>query len=210
MRHFAAEDQIEEEWSDIMRTKNRRRNRMKRAVALIAMLVLALCIGIGGTYAWLTDNTPSITNTFTVGNIDIDLAETPRVYKMVPGTEIDKDPKVTVKANSEACWLFVKVEESTNLTNYIDYTIASGWTALPGVNGVYYREVTAGTTDQTFSVLDGDKVTVKNSVTKSDMDALTATVSPAPVQPTLTFTAYAVQKSGFESNVAGAWAEAIK
>lgn len=209
MRHFAAEDQIEEEWSDIMRTKNRRRNRMKRAVALIAMLVLALCIGIGGTYAWLTDNTPSITNTFTVGNIDIELAETKTNFKMVPGTQIDKDPKVTVKANSEACWLFVKVEESTNLRNYIDYTIASGWTALTGVNGVYYRKVEASSSDQTFSVLDGDKVTVKNSVTKSDMDALTATATPAPVQPTLTFTAYAVQKSGFDE-VAGAWAEAIK
>ena len=176
---------------------------MKRAVALIAMLVLALCIGIGGTYAWLTDNTPSITNTFTVGNIDIELAETKTNFKMVPGTEIEKDPKVTVKANSEACWLFVRVEESANLSNYIDYTIASGWTALTGVDGVYYREVAASNSDQTFSVLTGDKVTVKNSVTKSDMDALTdATL------PTLTFTAYAVQKSGFESNVAGAWAKA--
>lgn len=210
MRHFAAEDQIEEEWSDIMRTKNRRRNRMKRAVALIAMLVLALCIGIGGTYAWLTDNTPSIKNTFTVGNIDIDLVETKTDFKMVPGTQIEKDPKVTVKANSEACWLFVKVEESTNLTDYIDYDIASGWTALTGVNGVYYREVPASTIDQTFSVLKDDKVTVKNTVTKGMMDQLSATASPAPVQPTLTFTAYAVQKSGFETNVAGAWAEAIK
>ena len=196
-----------------MRTKNRRRNRMKRAVALIAMLVLALCIGIGGTYAWLTDNTPSITNTFTVGNIDIELAETKTNFKMVPGTEIEKDPKVTVKANSEACWLFVKVEESTNLRSYIDYDIASGWTELTGVdgvNGVYYRKVEASSSDQTFSVLDGDKVTVKNSVTKGMMDQLSATVSPAPVQPTLTFTAYAVQKSGFEDDVAGAWAEAIK
>lgn len=203
MRHFAAEDQIEEEWSDIMRTKNRRRNRMKRAVALIAMLVLALCIGIGGTYAWLTDKTGSITNTFTVGNINIDLVETKTNFKMVPGADIEKDPKVTVKANSEACWLFVKVEKSTNLTDYIDYNIANDWTALTGVDGVYYREVAASNSDQTFSVLTGDKVTVKNSVTKSDMDALTdATL------PTLTFTAYAVQKSGFESNVAGAWAKA--
>lgn len=204
MRHFAAEDQIEEEWSDIMRTKNRRRNRMKRAVALIAMLVLALCIGIGGTYAWLTDNTPSIKNTFTVGNIDIDLAETLRVYKMVPGAEIDKDPKVTVKANSEDCWLFVKVEESTNLRNYIDYDIATDWRALTGENGVYvyYREVAASTSDQTFSVLKDNKVTVKNTVTKDMMDALTDAT-----RPTLTFTAYAVQKSGFD-DVADAWAEA--
>ena len=193
-----------------MRTKNRRRNRMKRAVALIAMLVLALCIGIGGTYAWLTDNTPSITNTFTVGNIDIDLVETKTNFKMVPGTQIEKDPKVTVEANSEACWLFVKVEKSTNLTSYIDYTIESGWTALTGEDGVYYREVAASTSDQTFSVLENDKVTVNASVTKDMMDQLSATASPAPVQPTLTFTAYAVQKSGFESNVAGAWAEAIK
>ena len=95
---------------------------------------------VGGTLAWLTDQTDEVKNTFTVGDINIGLTETTADYKMVPGNTIAKDPTVTVKANSEACWLFVQVTESTDLKDFITYAIAEGWTALPGVDGVYYRE----------------------------------------------------------------------
>ena len=107
---------------------------------------------------------------------------------MVPGNTIAKDPKVTVKANSEACWLFVKVEKSTNFDEFMTYGIADGWTALAGVDGVYYREVTSSTTDTEYYVLSGNSVTVKDSVTKEDFAGLKGTM------PTLTFTAYACQK----------------
>ena len=75
---------------------------MKKKITLLLSLALAVAIGIGGTLAWLTDKTESKVNTFTVGNIDIDLTETTTNYKMVPGQTIDKDPKVTVEAGSEA------------------------------------------------------------------------------------------------------------
>ena len=77
---------------------------------------------------------------------------------MVPGKALSKDPRVTVKANSEKCWLFVKVEASDNLSQFVAYQINTGendWTALEGVSGVYYRTVEASTADQTFSVLAG-------------------------------------------------------
>ena len=80
-----------------------------------------------------------VKNTFTVGDINIGLTETTTDYKMVPGNTIAKDPTVTVKAESEACWLFVKVTESENLDTFITYAIAEGWTKLQ--DGVYYREV---------------------------------------------------------------------
>ena len=170
-------------------------------VALAVMLVVGCAVG--GTLAWLTDTTGPVVNTFTVGNIDIDLAETTTDYKMVPGATISKDPKVTVKSGSEACWMFVQVTESDNLGSFISYTVDSNWTALSGVSGVYYREVAAATADVEFSVLTNNQVTVKDTVTKAMMDAITNQTATAP---TLTFKAYAVQKAGVAS-ATEAWAK---
>lgn len=185
----------------------------KKTIALILSCVLVLGCAIGGTIAWLTDKTAEIKNTFTVGNVDIDLKETTTDYKMVPGITIAKDPTVTVNANSEACWLFVKVEESDNFGTFMTYAMADGWTKLTDKEGVYvyYREVTASGTDKSFPVLSGETtkevdgktvkvsgtVTVKDTVTKKMMDELTA-------EPTLTFTAYAVQRDGIDT-AAAAW-----
>lgn len=182
----------------------------KKLMAAVAV-ALTLCVTIGGTLAWLTDTTDPVMNTFTVGNIDIVLNETTSDYKMVPGNTIAKDPKVTVKAGSEACWLFVEVKESSNLDDFIEYTKESGWIQLEDANsnaveGVYYREVSASTSDQDFNVLAGNAVTVKESVTKDKMDSLN---EDGATQPTLTFTAYAIQKANF-ATAAAAWAEVSK
>ena len=173
----------------------------KKTLALVLALTLLVAGVVGGTLAWLTDQTAEVKNTFTVGDINIDLTETNRDYKMVPGNTIAKDPTVTVKANSEACWLFVKVTESENLNNFITYTIANGWTKLQ--DGVYYREVPASAADQTFSVLAGDAVTVKSDVTRTMLETAKTDA------PTLTFQAYAIQKDHFATADA-AWAEVSK
>ena len=176
---------------------------MKKKVLSIVAVVLVLCCAIGGTLAWLTDKTGPVVNTFTVGDINIDLSESENLnLKMVPGNTISKDPKVTVKANSEACWLFVKVEKSANFDSFMTYDMADGWTELPSVTGVYYREVAATTAATDFSVLQGNSVSVKDTVTKADLNALTQNTFP-----TLTFTAYAVQKDNVNS-AADAWAKA--
>ena len=175
----------------------------KKALALVLALTLLVAGVVGGTLAWLTDRTAEVKNTFTVGDINIGLTETTADYKMVPGNTIAKDPTVTVKANSEACWLFVQVTESTNLKDFITYAIAEGWTALPSVDGVYYREVSASDADQTFPVLAGNAVTVKNTVTKEMLTAKDF------ANPTLTFKAYAIQKAHFDTPAA-AWAEVSK
>lgn len=180
----------------------------KKTVAFVLAMVLVFAVTVGVTVAYLTDKTGPVVNTFTVGNVNIDLTETTgNSYKMVPGTTIKKDPKVTVEANSEACWLFVKVVKSDNFDSFMTFNMDSGWTALDGVNGVFYRQVAASGTDQDFAVLANNKVSVKSDVTKDMMDAIkegTAT------NPTLTFTAYACQTAGFEDNAAGAWAEVNK
>ena len=172
-----------------------------KTFVIILALVLVFGAGVGGTLAWLTDATASVTNTFTVGDINITLAETTSDYKMVPGNEIAKDPKVTVEGGSEACWLFVKVDETENFDDFMTCAIADGWTALTGTPGVYYRQVAASDEDQTFHVLKDDEVLVKESVTKAELNALTSATLPK-----LTFTAYAVQKDSI-ADVQTAWSK---
>lgn len=172
----------------------------KKLTVSLAVLALVACMTVGATLAWLTAKTSSVTNTFTYGDINIELKETTgESYKMVPGNTIAKDPKVTVKANSEACWLFVKVEKSPNFGDFMTYDIANGWTKLDGVDGVYYREVVSPTDDTVFDVLKDNSVTVKKTVTKEKFNSLTSTT-----MPTLTFTAYACQKDNVFT-AADAW-----
>ena len=189
----------------------------KKLAALICS-VLLLVGAAGATLAWLTDTSGPVTNTFTASDINITLEETTGTnYKMVPGDDISKNPKVTVAAESEACWLFVKVTEVNDVDGYLTYALADGWTALEGETGVYYREVTADVAKAgvTYSVLAGDKVTVKDTVTKAMMDAIdgvvvegqTATADEElAARPQLTFKAYAVQRANI-NDAATAWAK---
>ena len=194
---------------------NRRRSvGMKTFVAMLA-LVLVIGCAVGGTVAWLVSSTNAVVNTFTYGDINIELTETKpesQQAKIIPGVDIEKDPKVTVKANSEACWLFVKVEETgTFVDNKVTYSIADGWTQGDGTNipaNVYYREVNAVTADTSFYVLKGSTeyphgvVTVSEELTKAEVNSITA-----ENKPKLTFTAYAVQKDGI-ADADTAWTKA--
>ena len=192
---------------------NRRRSvGMKTFVAMLA-LVLVIGCAVGGTVAWLVSSTNAVVNTFTYGDINITLSETTGDdYMIIPGVNIDKDPKVTVKKDSEACWLFVKVEEKgTFVANKVTYSIADGWMKGDGTNipaNVYYREVNAVTADTSFYVLKGNTeypngvVTVSEDLTKAEVNSITA-----ENQPKLTFTAYAVQKDGI-ADVDTAWTKA--
>ena len=187
---------------------------------VVAMLAVTLLIGcaIGGTVAWLTAKTDPVVNTFTYGDINITLTENKpadRQAKIIPGVDIEKDPKVTVNANSEACYLFVKIKEENWPTfmeadgknKKVSYGIATGWEPLAGQAGVYYREVDAAAakTGASYYILKGDTtypnglVTVSENLTKAEVNGITT-------QPKLTFTAYAVQKDGI-ADAATAWAK---
>ena len=174
----------------------------KRLITAIIALSLALCCLVGVTVAWLSVETPSVTNTFTYGDINITLTETTgEKYQMIPGNTLPKDPTVTVKADSEACWLFIKVEKTNNPDTYLEYTIDSGWTKLSGFDDVYYREVDNVSSDTPYAVLTNNQVVVKDEITKTQMTAI------GTAYPTLTFTAYAVQKANI-SSVTDAWSVA--
>ena len=194
---------------------------MKKTLTMVLALVLVFALGVGGTLAWLSATTTPVVNTFTVGDINIDLNEheyvpstkslatdkepvkTNENYKFVPGDTLPKDPYVTVKAGSEACWLFVKLEKSEGFDTYLQYEMADDWIVLPSNPSVYYRKVDAVSADTEFQVIKGNKVTVKSEVTNELMDAVES------ANPTLTISAYAIQQLKFD-DVADAWTEVSK
>lgn len=104
--------------------KKRNRKLRKVLLALSCMLTL-VAVTVGATLAYLTD-TAEVVNTFTVGNVDIDLNETDvdengstkeNGYHLVPGQTYTKDPTVTIKANSEPSYvrMLVTVEDYADL-----------------------------------------------------------------------------------------------
>ena len=89
----------------------------KKKIISLCLVVCLLATAIGGTLAYFTD-TDSEKNTFTVGNVDIDLTETNKINgeevtgnafeNLMPGTEITKTPVVT-NNSSEAAYVRVVV-----------------------------------------------------------------------------------------------------
>lgn len=189
----------------------------KRAIAIVLAAVLLIGAVVGGTIAWLTDTTKIVTNTFTIGDINIDLKETSAVddsgnlkqeySSFVPGDKLLKDPTITVDANSEACYLFVKVTDTNNTYNtsdkYIKWTVRTGsgeWTPVDGHDGYWYREVEEKDTDQTFYVLTGEgtnangQVEVNGDITKAEAEAIRTSNKPQIIVK-----AAAVQKDNIDT-----------
>lgn len=191
---------------------------MKKSIALVMMAVLLVAASVMGTLAFLT-STDSVKNTFTVGKVAITLDEAKvnvygevdasvanrvkgNTYKLIPGHEYTKDPIVHLASDSEACWLFVKVDNGIAAieadTKIAEQITTNGWTALAGETGVYYRKVNA--TDAAA----GNDYEVFGSFKLTD-DAKVENYATANV----TVTAYAIQADGFTS-AAAAWTEVSK
>lgn len=84
----------------------------KRLIATIAACGLMGALGIGGTMAYLTD-TETKQNTFTFGNVEVELLEDQFVADnakgMMPNEEVSKDPSVKNVGENDAI-VFLKVE----------------------------------------------------------------------------------------------------
>ena len=198
-----------------------------RKVLMIALCaVLLVSISVMGTMAYLTSK-DSVTNTFTVGNVKITLDETDvddstkdaardqaNAYKLLPGQTYTKDPIIHVDADSEACYLFVKVENGIKAIEAAGDTVASqmldkGWKLVHGdLLANEYLYVYAGTESEKTAVAGGaniavfDKVVIDGEkvVNVAEGEAVPAgKVNIADYQgKTVKVTAYAVQKDGFE------------
>lgn len=195
---------------------NRRRMSNKKFIAILSvfvMLALTMVVGcaVDGTVAWLVSESESSVSTFTLGDINIKLTgeSESQPLKIIPGVDIKRSLKVTVEPNSEACWLFVKVEGTNwshfpdaNGTAKVSYSVAGGtndWKALDNYPGVYYREVSAEDAKTGVEYDVNGVVAVSKELTKAEVNSIAS-----GTQPQLSFTAYAVQRYSFE-DAAKAW-----
>lgn len=129
---------------------------MKKVLTIIISIALVAAVAVGGTLAYLssTASDTELTNTFTTttpgSKLDITLFEhevdkdtgrnltgaewvTKNNYPIIPGAIMDKDPTVTVKANSSPCYVFVYVKDDATLNgkNAADIgQINSNWVAV--------------------------------------------------------------------------------
>lgn len=188
----------------------------KKVLLTLCCAFALVAVTIVGTVAYLTSQ-DTVTNTFTVGNVAITLDEADvntdgtviagaeRVkaneYHLLPGHTYTKDPIVHVTTGSEACWLFVKVENGISAIEDSSNTIAAqmadkGWTAIAEGSNVYARETTNKA---------GDNVVVFENFKVSDTISNDELSTYADKE--IVVTAYAVQADGF-STAAAAWSAA--
>ncbi len=174
---------------------------MKKVLAVALSLSLVLAIGIAGTLAWLTSTPTAITNTFTVGNLAIEVSEpgwtAAANHKLYPGAVLAKDPTVTVTANSEKAYVFIKLDVDPDIAAIATLNMNNTWTAVTGKTGVYYKVVDASATNTVLPAL-FTTVTVSNTATNTQI--------AAAADGTIVVTAYAIQFEGF-ADAAAAFAQ---
>jgi len=185
-----------------------------KALTLALCAVLLVVSTVFVTMAFLTDE-DRVVNTFTVGQVKIKLDEAKvnpdgtivsgaeRVqnnkYHLIPGHKYVKDPVVYIDAESENCWLFVKLEnglkEIIAATTIEEQIQANGWSVIDEANNIWaYKEIVgAGMKVPTFA-----EFTLK---TDADVSAYDTEENPAAK---IEVTAYAVQADGF-ATAAAAW-----
>ena len=190
----------------------------KRTMIFVTAMVLLFAMVTGSTLAYMTSKTATVQNTFTYGNVLITLDEAPvnsdgqattgarvtaNTYRLFPGKTYDKDPTVHVDADSEDCYIFVKVVNPiSSIEATGDTTIAAqmhdlGWTLVSGKTNVYaYNGTSQGTADATVSK--GENIKVFETVTIADDAKFAGTYGQVTIE------AFAVQAEGFAS-AAAAW-----
>lgn len=113
--------------------------KLRKMILTLCSALLLVSMSVGLTVAYLTD-TEAVTNTFTVGQVHIKLDEKDtdndsntednetvegvvrdkaNSYKIMPGHDLEKDPTVTVLADSEECFVRTKVTVN-NFADLVD------------------------------------------------------------------------------------------
>ena len=205
----------------------------RKAILLVLCVILLVVASVMGTLAYLTDD-DAVVNTFTVGNIQINLDEsneaTPgdpndrtevgNAYDDIkPGQVYVKDPTVTVLADSENCYvrMLVTVEYAEaadavlakyNYQTWFDFD--DSWTAQSEVKTVKADGKIARTYEFRHNTV------VADSKTDTKLDALFTKITvPGAITNTelatlegltITVVAHAIQAAGFDTADL-AWAE---
>lgn len=93
----------------------------KKLLTLVLSLVLIGAVGVGATLAYFTD-TDNVTNTITMGKVEIEItepsfspnAENNTLKDVMPGQVIAKDPTIKVVDGSAPAYIRVKITDASN------------------------------------------------------------------------------------------------
>ena len=162
---------------------------MEKKKTIIAAVILLLLFIIGGAIAYFTD-TDDATNTFTIGNVEIEVVETAwdaltdtdddgipdDAEDMMPGETVTKDPKIHNLSNTNSAYVFMKVvspctvpgndeENPKPVREMVTYTAKSGWYLMTPSNSC-----TNGTLTRIYAY---GSSTAMTELTKNDASATT-------------------------------------
>ena len=135
---------------------------------------------------------------YIAGDIELELTDNANEWVIIPGKTIAKNTKITVKAKSEACYIFIKLEKTDNIENYIEYEIESNWVELEENTDVYYQEIEKTTEDTEYNIFSNNQIKIKEEITKQEIEEIEN-------NQTIKFTAYAVQKTNSITKATQAW-----
>ena len=205
-----------------------------KALLLTLCAVLLVAATIFGTMAYLT-STDTVTNTFTVGKVNIKLdeakanpdgslvANAERVkansYKLLPGHTYSKDPMVTVLSGSESS--YVKMTVTFSKANELDAIFApdgadmlkifNGYDATKWTYKGNTKDAAANTRTYEFWYKEAVAAPTADVALDALFDSITVPGEITGAQlatiegMTITVNAYAIQADGF-ADAAAAWA----
>lgn len=186
---------------------------MKKKLTTVLAIVLVVALSVAGTYAYLTAQTDTVTNTFTAAGLasefsldeskanqqpdgsytlDVRTRVQENTYSVVPKVNLAKDPTVHVTLEKNVgAYVFLAVND--NLGNGLTATIDNTWTALNTtytdknhvVWTMYYKQLegSANPAQVDINVLAGKQIVVGDTVAEDCGN--------------IVFNAYLTQSAGF-------------
>lgn len=199
--------------------------KFKKALVLFLCAVLLVAGSVAGTLAYLQAKSDVVQNTFTVGDVQIDLDEADvneygvklndnRVkandYKLLPGHTYVKDPTVTVKADSEESYIrmFVTINKQAELDTIFTainaeravkglpaLTIANVLTGVDNTKWIYFAEVENTDNTRTYEFRYHDTVSTVDATDMRLEPLFTQIKMPGEITNAQLQTLYAADKT---------------
>lgn len=178
---------------------------MNKKKTIIAAVVLILVYMIGGAIAYFTD-TDSVTNTFTIGNVDIEVLEpnwdSTNAENLMPGDTVTKDPKIHNKSTTNPAYVFMKVEspctKDTTPIELLPYTAnTTKWYLMTNgtcTNGKVTRIYAYGS-NLAMTALQADKTT-ETLFEQVSLESTFTGSTNMPNNTDIVVTGYAIQSEG--------------
>lgn len=196
------------------------KSKLTKILCLVMGAILLVTGTVAVTLAYLQDISGTVTNTMTVGKIDIELDESKvnengettsgrtkegNAYKLIPSKNYTKDPRITVKAGSESCYVFLGVFINGNLSSVLDTSEGKGIEAQLAAAG--WQKLMTGTNNtKQMTWTDAEDSNTQYQIYYKP-DAIKASNTDTPIT---TFTSFTVAASATDISKADKTAIKVK